>query len=89
MYIQYQEKKTESGNSYYIEATDISYNQVLCIIKRKSGCNLSLLNEVLHNNFDLSKNGYKIVSLSSKNTDDSMVFYYFILEKIDNGKEIT
>lgn len=87
MVISRQTKTIGNNRSYTIEANDISYNQVLCVIRRKEGCNSEFLYEILCNEFDMGENGYKVVSLSSKNSQDD-IFYYIVLEERNTAKKI-
>lgn len=88
MVISRQIKNNECDDkSYTIEANDIAYSQVLCVIRRKDGCNTSFLFEILCNNFDMGENGYRVVSLSSKNTPEE-IFYYIVLEERSTPKKI-
>lgn len=87
MVISRQTKTIGNNRSYTIEANDISYNQVLCVIRREDGCNSEFLYEILCNEFDMSENGYKVVSLSSKNSQND-VFYYIVLEERNTAKKI-
>ena len=87
MVINRQTKTIGNNRSYTIEANNISYNQVLCVIRREDGCNTEFLYEILCNEFDMGENGYKVVSLSSKNSQND-IFYYIVLEERNTAKKI-
>lgn len=87
MVINRKTKTIGNNRAYTIEANDISYNQVLCVIRREDGCNAEFLYEILCNEFDMGENGYKVVSLSSKNSQND-IFYYIVLEERNTAKKI-
>lgn len=72
---------TIDGTRYYFSAKSIGVSQILCDILCYYRLECQILAQILEEEFDMSENGYKIVSFYLENAQDGSRHYYFVLEK--------
>ncbi len=68
------------GTTYYFSAKSIGVSQILCDILCYYRLECQTLVKILEEEFDMSENGYKIVSFYLEALHSSR-HYYFVLEK--------